>query len=229
MRIAIRYARSGPAVYTSHLDMQRAFGRAVRRARIPALYSQGFNPHLIMSFASPLSVGSATDADYLELEVEDSLSLRRAFEALAASMPPGLELRGLYRIPQGTKKLMALNDSASYEVRFETEDPAELQRIAAAAASLGDTGPHLCLDRKGRELDLGELILSVDAGEGGTVRLTTANASGRSLNPDTAAREILRRAGSDVPFRIRRTECFAEQDGHRIPFRKLFPECIEIK
>jgi radical SAM-linked protein len=49
--------------------MQRAFGRALRRADIDVEYSKGFNPHIIMSFASPLSVGYATEADYLELSV----------------------------------------------------------------------------------------------------------------------------------------------------------------
>ena len=74
-----------------------------------------------MSFASPLSVGYETRADYLELGVEDSANLRRIFTDLGRAMPPGLELLGVYRMPEDGRKLMALNDSASYEVRFAAE------------------------------------------------------------------------------------------------------------
>lgn len=225
MRIALRYARSGPAKYTSHLDMQRAFGRAVRRARIPALYSRGFNPHLIMSFASPLSVGYGTQADYLELEVEDGTPLRQIFSDLGAAMPPGLELLGVYRIPDGTKKLMALSDSAAYTIRFDGKEQAG--RIQSAAQALAAEESHPCRDRKGREVDLGRLIYRL-AADGCLVELETANGSSSSLNPDAAAREILRMAGTDVPYEICRTECYALQpDGTRTAFRELFPECVE--
>lgn len=206
--------------------MQRAFGRAIRRARIPAFYSRGFNPHLIMSFASPLSVGYGTQADYLELEVDDRLSVQSAFESLRAAAPPGIEITGVYIIPEGTKKLMALNRSAIYEIRFPSAAPEEQAALREAAALLRGGKPHICTDHKGRTLDLGALILEVTA-DGGTITLTAANASSASLNPAVAAEELLKMTGLALPYEICRIECCGEKDGQTVPFPELFGERAE--
>lgn len=221
MRIVLRYARSGPAAYISHLDMQRAFGRAVRRARIPALYSQGFNPHLVMSFASPLSVGYETQADYLELAVEDGTDLQQTLEALRKASPPGIEVTGVYPVADGSKKLMALNSSASYTIRFGPASAADCSAVCEAARHLQHEKLHLCTDRKGRTRDLKKLLRSLSA-EGDTITLTAANASGASLNPATVAEELLSMAGLRIPYSICRTECYGEKDGRDVPFRELF-------
>ena len=54
--------------YIGHLDMMRFFQKAIRRAGIDVAYSEGFSPHMIMSFAYPLGVGMTSSGEYFDLE-----------------------------------------------------------------------------------------------------------------------------------------------------------------
>ena len=51
------------------LDLQRTMQRALRRSNLPVAYSKGFNPHMVMSFASALSSGIAGDAELLDVSL----------------------------------------------------------------------------------------------------------------------------------------------------------------
>ena len=54
MRLLMRFLKGPEVRYISHLDMQRLFQRALRRAGLPVGYSQGFHPHMLLSFASAM-------------------------------------------------------------------------------------------------------------------------------------------------------------------------------
>lgn len=69
-KIRIRYSKSGPARFLSHLDIVRVFDFAARLAKIPLVYSQGLRPNPKISYALPLSPGVASTAEYLDMEVE---------------------------------------------------------------------------------------------------------------------------------------------------------------
>ena len=72
--------------------MQRAFARALRRSGLPVAYSEGYNPHIVMSFASPLSVGFATEGDYLEVKMAEDVEPGYIKDRLAAVMPEGISI-----------------------------------------------------------------------------------------------------------------------------------------
>ncbi|HBT64885.1 MAG TPA: hypothetical protein DEB10_09535, partial [Ruminococcaceae bacterium] len=55
--VRIRFRKIGRAKYISHLDLTRTMTRALRRAGIPIWYTEGFNRHPYVTFASPLSLG----------------------------------------------------------------------------------------------------------------------------------------------------------------------------
>ena len=66
MRVRVRFEKNGIMRYVGHLDLMRFFQKAVKRANLPIRYSEGFNPHQIMSFASPLGVGLTSEGEYME-------------------------------------------------------------------------------------------------------------------------------------------------------------------
>ncbi len=78
--------------YISHLDYAGVMERAIRRAKLPAAYSEGFNPHLKMSFASPLSLGVTSDAEYMDFELTKPLCQPEVFDKLSQALPPGIKL-----------------------------------------------------------------------------------------------------------------------------------------
>jgi len=91
--IRTKFRRSDEVKFISHLDLMKVFERAIRRARLPIAYSQGFNPHPGMVFGLPLSVGVTSAAEYGDFEITDNeLSIDEFVERLNAQLPQGLEI-----------------------------------------------------------------------------------------------------------------------------------------
>src|SRR5262244_8893 len=91
-RVRIRYAKRGPLRFTSHRDFARAFERAVRRARVPVAYSQGFTPHPKISYVGAAPTGVASEAEYLELGLQAQADPELVRLALDAALSPGLDV-----------------------------------------------------------------------------------------------------------------------------------------
>ena len=60
--------------YISHLDVMRCMSRAVRRARLPLWYTEGFNPHPYMMFALPLSLGFSSQCESMDIRIEGEMT-----------------------------------------------------------------------------------------------------------------------------------------------------------
>lgn len=89
-RLRVRYAKRGPARFTSHRDFSRAFERALRRAEVPMAYSSGYSPHPRISYANASPTSAATEAEYLEIGLAQMCDPSRVRDALDAALPPGL-------------------------------------------------------------------------------------------------------------------------------------------
>lgn len=72
--------------------MMRLFQRALKRSGLPIAYSQGYNPHMKMSLAVPLSVGMTSSAEYLELQLETPGRALDVQQRLQQELPPGLTI-----------------------------------------------------------------------------------------------------------------------------------------
>ncbi|MCY7395432.1 MAG: TIGR03936 family radical SAM-associated protein [Nocardioides sp.] len=91
-RLRIRYAKRGRLRFTSHRDFSRAFERAVFRARVPMAYSSGFNPHPRISYAGAAPTGSASEAEYLEIALAQSVDIAAIQALLVEALPTGLDI-----------------------------------------------------------------------------------------------------------------------------------------
>ncbi|MDZ5035507.1 TIGR03936 family radical SAM-associated protein, partial [Clostridium perfringens] len=67
MRYVIKFTKESSVKFISHLDLMRTIQRVIRRADLPMEYSKGFNPHMALSIAQPLSVGVYSDAEYMDI------------------------------------------------------------------------------------------------------------------------------------------------------------------
>jgi radical SAM-linked protein len=66
----IAYKKTGDMAFLGHLDFQRQLQFALRRAELPAAYSQGFNPHPLLKFGPPLSLGLEGDYELMDIAFE---------------------------------------------------------------------------------------------------------------------------------------------------------------
>ena len=102
--------------YVSHLDYANLFVRACKRAELPMAYSEGFNPHMKIAFASALSLGAASDAEYVDFEMTEELAAPIVMERLSKHLPRGAQIVRLKILKGKHKALMADVDEARYRI-----------------------------------------------------------------------------------------------------------------
>ncbi|MCL2036416.1 MAG: TIGR03936 family radical SAM-associated protein [Oscillospiraceae bacterium] len=90
--IRVFFSKCGNAKYISHLDLYRAMSRAVKRSAIPAWITEGFNPHVYMTFALPLALGIEGGKESVDLRITEDVGFDELSERLDSSMPPGLRV-----------------------------------------------------------------------------------------------------------------------------------------
>lgn len=91
-RLRIRYAKRGRMRFASVRDFQRALERALRRAGLPMAYSQGFSPHPKISYLPAVPTGVASEAEYVEIALQERRDPADVAVALDAALPDGLDV-----------------------------------------------------------------------------------------------------------------------------------------
>ncbi len=99
------YEKTDNAKYISHLDFVRTYNRTMRRAGLPVAFSEGFNPHPLLSFALPLSVGYTSRCELLELKLTEELAEEEIRDRLNAVIPEGIRILSAHRGKSRMKKL----------------------------------------------------------------------------------------------------------------------------
>lgn len=157
--LRIKFERTGPVRYIGHLDMMRYFQKAVMRAGIDVRYSEGFNPHQIMSFAYPLGVSMETRGDYLDIDVLSYPDGETIAEQLNGVMAEGIRVISVTALPEGAKNAMASVAAADYLVHLccgnKEMEPAGQEDVI----SDGEMGHHILTDDMLRQFLLQKEIM----------------------------------------------------------------------
>jgi len=131
-RIRICYSKTQAGRYLSHLDLTRAMERSFRRIKAPLAFSEGFNPHVRMAFASALAVGSTGLREYLDLDLTISVDIAAFGAALKEALPPALAYVGAREISPSAESLSAVVNLAVYRIAAER---ASEERVSEATSS----------------------------------------------------------------------------------------------
>jgi len=116
----LKYSRGEEVKYISHLDFVRFIHRVIRRADLPMEFSQGFNPHPIMTVAMPLSVGVTSDSEYMKIGFSKDFPEEYIKDTLNNNMPNGFKILAV-RKDEGKKYDFSKLNMAEYVVKIETE------------------------------------------------------------------------------------------------------------
>jgi radical SAM family uncharacterized protein/radical SAM-linked protein len=117
IRFRLRFLKGEALRFVAHLELLRVWERALRRSRLPVAMSQGFRPHIRMSFGPPLPLGQTSLAEYLDLEFARPPAAD-LLETLNPLLPEGLQVTGWRPILYRTASLMSALDTAAYRIRF---------------------------------------------------------------------------------------------------------------
>lgn len=218
-RIGVRFGRKGMARFVSHLDMQRLFARALRRAKAPVRFSQGFNPHINMSFASAMAVGLETEGDYMEFQVNEIPDLHALKDRLSLEMPEGLSIISVGILPEKTKKLMAAVKMAEYRLSAGEQDE---MLLMALHRIMREDSCFVTTVKKGKEktIDIRPLIYEVTYEPEILVRLALSGE--KSLSPGLFTKELSSRISPNTEISVVRTDLFTGRDGSWLSLERCF-------
>lgn len=125
MRILLKFSRESQIKYISHLDIQRLFQRALRRAKIPMEYSKGYNPHLLISFATAMPLGVCSRGEYVEIQTEKYINPIDVKARLNEALPVGIQILDAAELQDNYPNVGSVIALAQYSLAFTGENAQE--------------------------------------------------------------------------------------------------------
>ncbi|MBQ7540758.1 MAG: DUF2344 domain-containing protein [Clostridia bacterium] len=203
--------KEGRAKYISHLDMNRCFTRAVRRAGLALWYTEGFNPHPYLNFLTPLSLGQESDGEPLDIRIEDDMTDAQILRRMNDVLPEGITV---VRVHDAVTKPAQIA-FARYSIGIELPTAAAAQAFCEKARALLLRG-ELTAEKTGKQgkrkvvkqVRICDKVQSAAFRTEGQCVLLDAvlQAGGEPLNPALLTDALQKAIGTDGLVRIRRRE-----------------------
>jgi hypothetical protein len=221
VKVRIQFEKRGAIRFTSHKDVMRIFERAFAAAGVPVSFSEGFHPHVRMSFGPPLKTGWEGLEEYMDLQLESPMDDMAG--AVNAKLPDGFRVIRVVPIDDRTPKLAVDIIAVELEAVMETEDA-----IAAGAPENGHG-----VDSEAVTRALSTRILPTPSAAGGEpgllgadviqtqdairLRYKTTMDNGRIVTPDSlVAATIGDPATFRVPLKVTRLAQYVSRDGRHL-------------
>ena len=185
MRIRFRFSKLGKIRFTSQRDVARMWERALRRARLPLAYTEGFSPRPQLSFGLALPTGAESLAEYLDVALDPERAVEAGVDVttlpatLNALLPPGLEIEEAVVVERPKESLQQIVTSCSWTMRLAGLTREEL--AGHVDALLAADTVLITRERKGREEvdDLRPSVLALAVADAGPDR--EADPTGRTV------------------------------------------------
>ena len=123
-KLRLVYSQTGRARWISHLDAMRTLQRIMLRAGVPIKYSEGYNPHALISILMPLSVGTESLCQLADIRVREDVDLSALPGLLTAVSPEGLIFTGAYENGAKAAELKWLEAEGVWE--YDSADSEEM-------------------------------------------------------------------------------------------------------
>lgn len=211
LKVRIKFRKNGVMKFIGHLDIMRYFQKAIRRAGIPAAYSGGFSPHMIMSFANPLGVGVTSDGEYFDLELREPMTSKEAVKRLNEQMVEGMEVVSFVEIPDDKKsKGMTIVAGADYLTSVKDSSfPDGWQEKLSAFAALEEILGMKATKKSEMEVNIRPMIYEIEAREN-QIFMRLATGSVQNLKPELVAETFAKYLGAkELSFIHHRLETYA--------------------
>lgn len=121
MKARLKFSKIGSMRFIGHLDVMRYFQKAFRRANISISYSQGYSPHQLISFASPLGIGLSSDAEYLDIVLEDNETVSDFLQRINEVMNDEIAVKDFTVLEDTAKTSMAVLAGCDYLITVKPE------------------------------------------------------------------------------------------------------------
>lgn len=217
MRMLLRFGKNARLRFISHLDLQRFFQRALNRTGLPIAYTQGFNPHPVMSFASALAMGWTSEYEVVDVRLAVPIGRGRAEAAMRSALPEDLPVLQVKMVDDRRPAPMAQVRLADYRIALEDAE-ARAAVFAAIPGFLVEETVMALRKTKSGEKPVNIRPLAVELRSEGEALFARLMLTERdTLKPDLLVRSLAERAGVAAPeARIHRLCLLGEGEGGQI-------------
>ncbi len=116
INLRVKFKKVGSLQYISHLDLVRTMNKIVVRAKLPLWFTEGFNPKPKMVFAAPLSIGTESLCEYMDIKLVDDIPPEEAMRRLNENMTDEMQVLDAYYTDEKLTMLKWL----SYRIEIKT-------------------------------------------------------------------------------------------------------------
>lgn len=116
INLRLKFRKVGALQYISHLDLLRTLNKAIIRAKLPVWYTEGFNPKPKIVFAAPLSIGTESVTEFVDVRLSEYVSETDALKRINENVTEEM------RVAEAYYPASRLNELGwfSYTVRIRT-------------------------------------------------------------------------------------------------------------
>lgn len=112
------YIESDRLALLSHLEVAHALERTVRRAGLPFAVTQGFSPHMKISFGAALPVGVGSTCEIFDLHLREYVPAEQALIALQKASVRDLMVQEVHYIEPSVKAASVAYPVSVYQAEF---------------------------------------------------------------------------------------------------------------
>ena len=231
MRYVIKFSKGEVIKFISHLDLMRTIQRIIRRSGVPIEYSKGFNPHMALSLAQPLSVGVYSDGEYMDIVLTEEMKVADLLARLNEAAPPTIRffeatpieiVENVKRVPQA----MALLDAGRYIIKLKLVNEENVEEKMASLLN-ENAWETLKKSKKGEKMaDIKPLVKElkywVKDGEL-VINALIATGSRENLSADLLAKFItskIENVNTESFVNIKREEMYVLKNNKYVPLFK---------
>jgi len=143
VRYLIKYTKDSEIKFVAHLDLMRTLQKVIKRSELPIEYSKGFNPHMAVSIAQPLSVGVHSNGEYMDVVLGRELEENYIMVKMNENTPRGIKILDVVKVipVEGVKKpsqAMAIIDAAKYTIKLKCTDEEDVLISIKGICSSGE-------------------------------------------------------------------------------------------
>lgn len=224
MRMLAVFEKSERIRHIGHLDIQRCVQRGLRRSGLPVAYSNGFNPHVLITFASALSTGACGKREIMDVTMAEPVEEKEFLERMNRAMPPEMQLKEARAVDNRFPALMASLRAAEYDILVKDPEEAEKLIRAIPAMTARETIPAMRKTKTAlKETDIKPLIHALRGADRhlyATLTLTEREA----CKPGMLMEALCREAGltEEVRTLVTRTALLTtDREGKLIPLEHM--------
>ena len=186
-KLSVYYSKLNRAKYFGHLEMVNIFLRALKRAKIPLKFSQGFHPKPKISFDDPLPIGIESHQEHFTLAVADFVKPNAVLDGLNARLPEGLHIHDCHLAPLKSRAQPA--KSSVYQIAipgydFDTDKLASFVNSSEVILTL--------TNRKGKlkKIDLKDMVVNIGLSDSKHLQTTLKSEPGKTVRPAEILRHV---------------------------------------